>query len=84
MKRKALFIASLAAFACSCQQAQPTSNKPDMEDQNFQQRRKDMQQQTPPKPQTGGCCEAPKTESTEATAPNQTAAAPEVKVETKE
>lgn len=80
MKRKAFLVASLAALVCSCQQAQQSqgSNGSGSEDQNFEQRRKDMQQmQNQPKTQNKGCCEAPKVETTEA----QTAASPELKKE---
>lgn len=79
MKEKVLLIVSIAAMVASCQQA-PTqqANTPKKEDQNFEQRRKDMQQQP-----ANRCCEATQGVEKSSTV-NETAGAPEVKVETKQ
>lgn len=79
MKERALLIVSLAILTCSCRQApsQQQSNMPKTEDQNFEQRRKDMQQNN------SRCCEA--TEGAEkSSSSGETVAAPEVKIETKQ
>ena len=85
MKTKFVLVACIAAFACACQQ-KPSDAKMDngngqktMDDQNFQDRRKDMQQ--PQKRSSCGSCEAEKTEKVEAPQESATVATPEVKVE---
>lgn len=78
MKGKVLLIASIAAFVCSCAQAQQSDMKSGNGNGDGEQR-KQMQQQRP----QNGCCEAPKEVKTEKveSAPSQTVATPEVKVE---
>jgi hypothetical protein len=79
MKKMAIFTASIAAFICSCANSQQPMKQDDVnkEDQNFEDRRKQMMQQQKPQ---GGCCEAPKVE-TKTT--SETASAPAPTVEAK-
>lgn len=87
MKTKFVLVACLAAFACACQQKQSDAKMDNgngngqkmMDDQNFQDRRKDMQQ--PQKRSSCGSCEAEKVEKVEAPAQSATVSTPEVKVE---
>jgi hypothetical protein len=79
MKTKFVLVACIAAFACACQQKQDmkTNNgQKNMDDQNHQERRKEMQQ-----PRSCGSCEAEKVEKTEAPQVSATAATPEIKIE---
>lgn len=83
MKMKFILVACVATMACACQQKQmdmknnkDNGNGQNMDDQNYQDRRKQMQQNS--KPQTNGCCEAEKAPATQQA---QTVATPEVKVE---
>lgn len=75
MKKMAILTASVAAFVCSCVNSTTNQSKPsemNKEDQNFEDRRKQMQQQQKPQ---GGCCEAPKVETKSA---SETVSAPVV------
>lgn len=76
MKKMAVLTASIAAFVCSCANSpsSTTQKSSDMnkEDQNFEDRRKQMMQQQKPQ---GGCCEAPKAETK---TPSETVSTPVV------
>jgi len=94
MKKKFVLIACVTVFACACQQKtdmkmDKENGQKQMDDQNYQDRRKDMKQ---PQRPTGGCCEAEKIENksekveikaekVEAPQQSETVATPEVKVE---
>jgi septal ring-binding cell division protein DamX len=76
MKAKFVLAVCVAVLACACQQKQMdkgNGNGQKMDDQNFQDRRKEMQQNQ--KPQSGGCCEAGKIPSNQS---SQTVSVPPV------
>lgn len=64
MKGKYLLIAALSLAAFSCEQnRQMNTQKPDKEDQNFEERRQQMQQQK------SGCCQSENADKPAAAAP---------------